>query len=142
VLQPQTNQGLSPSWEPSSALSPCYLLPSTPGLMSPQPHPQASILFSAPPHYPVWDARESGNLVPMTAPCPPPAKSGQWLHIARHPPRATWKACGSPPESCESTCPEHQNSGWTGSFPLLSPHPRRTLSQGSPKIIITYTTYM
>ena len=54
--------------------------------------------------------QETENLVPGAAPCTPPAVWGQCPNTARCPPRATWKASGSPPMSA---CPEHQNSGGT-----------------------------
>jgi hypothetical protein len=53
-------------------------------------------------------------------PFPPPALlhavQGQWLHTARCPPGALWKASRSPPLSA---CPEHRNSGLTGLSPSL-----------------------
>ena len=53
----------------------------------------------------------------MLETCPPTPMWGQWLHTARCPPGATWKASGSPPVSASQ---EHQNSGriWA-----LSPTP-------------------
>ena len=52
----------------------------------------------------------------------PPVGWVVWFPTARLSPRASWKACGSPPSS---TRPEHQNSGRTGvlSHPLYSPIP-------------------
>jgi hypothetical protein len=53
---------------------------------------------------------------------PSPALWGQWLHIARCPPGAAWKASGS---SSASACPEHRNSGqmWALSHsPLPNTH--------------------
>ena len=67
---------------------------------------------------------ETENLVPGAAPGPPPAEWVQWLHTARCPPRAKWKASGRPPSSA---CPGLKNSGWTQALPLpplpIHPHP-------------------
>jgi hypothetical protein len=60
---------------------------------------------------------ETENLVPGTAPCPPPAVWGQWPNTARCPPRAVWKVSSS---SLVSIRPEHRNSGRTRA---LSPTP-------------------
>ena len=74
-------------------------------------------------HNPRAEGVTLGHLVSGAAPCPPPAMWGQWLHTARCPPRAKWKASGSPPTSA---CPEHRwNSGRACAFPpfLSSPGP-------------------
>ena len=57
---------------------------------------------------------ETENLVPKTAPCPPPTelRSTGFLQPDTHP-RASWKGCGSP---SVSTHPEHRNSGGTRVF--------------------------
>jgi hypothetical protein len=66
---------------------------------------------------------ETENLVPEAAACPPPTVWVHWLHTARCPPRAEWKASWSPPASAY---PEQRNSGqtWTLSLPTLSLHPQ------------------
>jgi hypothetical protein len=87
------DQCLSSMWEPSSAPSPLALS------CLQECRPGAPILFLAP----LLDGMlEAENLVPRTAPCPPPAMWGQWLNTDRRPPGATWKACavlpcGKPP---------------------------------------------
>ena len=76
------DQGLSPTWEPSSALSPCPLLPSPPG---PSAAP-GSLFCSQLLHHIQGGMPEAENLVPGAAPCPPPVVWGQWLNTARCPP--------------------------------------------------------
>jgi hypothetical protein len=50
------------------------------------------------------------------APYSPLAVWGQWLHTARCPPGAQWKASSCPPASA---CPEHRNSDLTRALSFL-----------------------
>jgi hypothetical protein len=99
--------GLSSAWEPLS--------------LCPLPIPHCPLFCSLLLCHMQCGMPETENLVPGAAPRPPPAMWGQWLHTARCPPGATWKASGSPPMSAHS---EHRNSGrtWDLSLPPLPIH--------------------
>ena len=110
------DQGLSPALGPSSTpLSPCPLLPSALGLISPDPGDL--ILFSTLLWCPsVYGMPEAGNLVPRPAPCPSPPELGS---MASHSQTPTWGHVESVWQSSLSACPECGNSrGGTGFLPL------------------------
>ena len=102
-------------WEPPSA-PPVFLLflPSPPfGPGDDRDTPGAPILFSALLQCPAASGMpETENLLSLASVRPrdlglplvcPLAGWVQWLPIARHPPRAVWKACCSPPMSAPNS---------------------------------------
>jgi hypothetical protein len=74
----------------------------------------------------LWDP-ECLPRAPGIRGCPlsTPAVWGQWLHTARCPLGAEWKASGSP---SESRCPEYRNSGRTWALSLSPPSSPTPLS--------------
>jgi hypothetical protein len=74
----------------TAPLSPCPLLPLSPGLveLSQGPH---SVLSSSMVSSGILDS-EAGNLVPLVH---HPLMWSQWLYTARYPPRAAWKEWSS-----------------------------------------------
>jgi hypothetical protein len=96
--------------------SPCPLLPSALGLMS-SPWGPHSVLSSS--EVSRVGCQRLGTWCLGLPLVHNPPSWGQWLHTARYPPGASWKACGSLPES---TSPDHQNSGGRRVLSPLSPH--------------------
>ena len=101
---PGPDQGLSLAWEAFSDPSPRLLLLLVPKPSSTPGAPFCLKLFRGIPR----GMLEAGNLVPRTAPCPPPTELGPCLHMARQPTGAMWKASCSPPALA---CPGQWNSG-------------------------------
>ena len=115
-----SDQGLTPTWEPSRT-------PSPPALSS--PHPRGPVLSPGPLFCSQLLLRiqrgmpEAENLVPRAAPCPPPTVWAQWLHTAQ---MSTWgrvKSVRSPPVSPAQNTRTLAGRGLSP-IPLFPPHPR------------------
>ena len=113
-------------WEPPSApLYPCPLLPSALGLTERSPSPSfCSQLFQGVQRYMRYPRLGTWCLGLPLIHYPP--SWGQWLHTARSPSGASWKASSSP---LLSACPEHRNSGQTRALFLPAPSPKPTAPQ-------------
>jgi hypothetical protein len=105
-------QGLALVWEPPSiTLSPCPLLPSSPGLteLSRGPPFCSQLLCSIQRCLGclrLWTWYLGLSLVHH------PPSWGQWLHIAKHPPGVVWKACNNPSMSVHQSIGTERTTKW------------------------------
>jgi hypothetical protein len=111
------DQGLSPLWEPPSALSPVLSFLQPRSWPSHQGLPVCSQLL----HGIQCGMPEAGNLVPRTVPCPPPTEMRSMASHSQTRTRVAWKACSSPPTS--AICRPRASELWwdTGSLPSSPP---------------------